>query len=59
MWEVAQVEYQGTHEGNVSIRATGKFDILTADKIKITAPHTRFTRLQRFAGYTYSRKNVG
>ena len=51
-------KYEGTHEGVVSIRATGMFDILTSSKIKITAPHTRFTRLQRFDGYVYSRQKI-
>jgi 5-methylcytosine-specific restriction endonuclease McrA len=46
-------KYKGTHEGEVSVRANGKFD-LKVGKIKITAPHTRFTRLSRFDGYSYS-----
>ena len=48
-------KYRGTHEGVVAIRATGRFDIITADKHKITAPNTCFTQLQRFDGYTYQR----
>jgi 5-methylcytosine-specific restriction endonuclease McrA len=48
-------KYKGTHEGEVSIRATGMFDIKIG-KIKITAPHSRFTRLSRFDGYHYERK---
>jgi 5-methylcytosine-specific restriction endonuclease McrA len=47
-------KYKGTHEGEVSVRANGKFD-LKVGKIKITASHTRFTRLSRFDGYSYSR----
>jgi hypothetical protein len=47
-------KYKGVHEGEVSVRANGKFD-LKIGKIKITAPHARFTRLSRFDGYNYSR----
>lgn len=50
-------KYRGTHEGVVAIRATGKFDIITINKIKITAPYNRLTRLQRFDGYVYQRVN--
>ena len=49
-------KYQGFHEGTVSIRANGKFDILTSTKLKISAPHTRFALVQRFDGHTYSRQ---
>jgi 5-methylcytosine-specific restriction endonuclease McrA len=52
-------KYKGTHEGVVAVRADGQFDIITQDKLKITAPHTRFTRLARFNGYAYSRTAVG
>ena len=51
-------KYKGVHEGIVSIRATGQFDI-KCGKTKITAPHTRFTRLARFDGYTYTHKRAG
>ena len=51
-------KYRGTHEGVVAVRATGKFDITTANGLKITAPHIRFTRLHRFDGYTYQRVKV-
>jgi hypothetical protein len=47
-------KYKGIHEGEVSVRANGKFD-LKVGKLKITASHTRFTRLSRFDGYSYSR----
>jgi hypothetical protein len=47
-------KYKGTHEGEVSVRANGKFD-LKVGKLKITAPLARFTRLSRFDGYSYSR----
>ena len=48
-------KYAGTHEGIVSIRATGMFDVKTNEG-KITAKHDRFTLLARFDGYTYSRR---
>ena len=48
-------KYQGVHEGTVSIRATGLFDIVLV-KTKITAPHSRFTLLSRFDGYAYSKR---
>lgn len=51
-------KYQGTHEGVVSIRATGLFDIKTQGKLKITAPYTRFTLVSRFDGYAYSKRAV-
>lgn len=52
-------KYQGVHEGIVSIRATGMFDIKTVAGIKITASHTRFQRLERFDGYTYQHRRAG
>ena len=51
-------KYRGTHEGVVAIRATGNFDITTINGLKITASHTRFSRLQRFDGYTYLRTKI-
>ena len=48
-------KHVGVHEGVVSIRATGMFD-LKANGVKITAKHDRFTLLSRFDGYTYSRR---
>lgn len=51
-------KYRGTHEGVVAIRAAGKFDIITTNRIRITAPYTRFIRLRRFDGYTYQRVKV-
>jgi 5-methylcytosine-specific restriction endonuclease McrA len=48
-------KYAGTHEGEVSVRATGKFDI-KAGQLKITAPHSRFTLISRFDGYRYERR---
>ena len=50
-------KYQGVHDGNVSIRATGQFDIRFS-KAKITAPHTRFTLLSRFDGYSYTLRAI-
>ena len=47
-------KYQGQHEGVVSIRATGRFDIKTTQGVKITAKHDRFSLVQRFDGYIYS-----
>jgi hypothetical protein len=47
-------KYKGIHEGEVSVRANGMFD-LKVGKLKITAPLARFTRLSRFDGYSYSR----
>lgn len=51
-------KYQGTHEGTISVRATGMFDIKTTRGLKITAKHDRFTLIQRFNGYSYSRQRV-
>lgn len=51
-------KYQGIHEGVVSIRATGKFDIKTQNKQKITASHARFTLVSRFDGYAYTKRAV-
>ena len=51
-------KYQGSHEGVVSIRANGAFDIKTPAGLKITAPHSRFERLSRFGGYTYQHKRA-
>ena len=51
-------KYRGTHEGVMAIRATGTFDITTAKGLKITAPYMRFTRLQRFDGYTYQQIKI-
>ena len=51
-------KYKGVHEGTVSIRATGMFDIKVGG-LKITAPYTRFSLLSRFDGYTYSHKATG
>ena len=52
-------KYKGQHEGVVSIRATGMFDIKTTQGLKITAKHNRFVLVQRFDGYTYSRQRTG
>ena len=52
-------KYQGIHEGVVSIRSTGRFDIRTAGGTKITSPYNRFERLSRFDGYAYRHKIVG
>ena len=49
-------KYQGLHEGVVSIRANGTFDILTTKKLKVSAPHARFALLQRFDGHAYSHR---
>ncbi len=44
-------KYAGTHVGRLAgIRADGRFDI-KAGSLKITAPHQRFTLLQRGDGY--------
>lgn len=43
-------KYQGTHKGTVVIRAKGLFDIKPTQGQKISAPHTRFTLVQRFDG---------
>jgi 5-methylcytosine-specific restriction endonuclease McrA len=48
-------KYAGTHEGEVSVRATGMFD-LKAGQLKITAPYSRFTLISRFDGYRYERR---
>jgi hypothetical protein len=50
-------KYAGTHIGEVSVRATGMFDIKTGH-LKITAPHSRFTLLSRFDGYRYERRAI-
>jgi hypothetical protein len=50
-------KYHGTHIGQVSVRATGMFNI-KAGKLKITAPHSRFTLISRFDGYCYERRAV-
>ena len=46
-------KYRGIHDGVVAVRSTGRFDVITVGKIKITANHTSFSRLQRFDGYAY------
>lgn len=49
--------YAGTHTGRVSVRQRGVFDIQThidGGKVKITAPASRFTLLQRGDGYAYA-----
>lgn len=47
-------KYAGTWFGRLaSIRANGQFDIKTAVG-KVTAPHGRFTLLQRSDGYAYA-----
>lgn len=51
-------KYKGRHEGVVSIRSTGVFDIKTTSGQKITAKHDRFKLIQRFDGYTYSHQRV-
>lgn len=51
-------KYKGTHEGTVSIRANGQFDIKTTSGLKITAKHDRFTLVQPFDGYIYSRQRA-
>ena len=52
-------KYQGIHEGVISVRANGRFDIKTTKGLKITAKHDRFTLIQRFDGYVYSRQRAG
>lgn len=50
-------KYKGAHVGKVAIRETKKFDMLTSlapQKVRITAPHTRFTLLQKSDGYAYT-----
>ena len=51
-------KYQGTHEGTVAIRANGEFDIKTIQGLKISAPHTRFTLIQRFDGTIQSHRQA-
>ena len=51
-------KYKGTHEGTVSIRANGRFDVKTTSGLSITAKHDRFTLIQRFDGYIYSRQRA-
>lgn len=49
--------YAGLHVGVVTVRERGAFDIQThlqGQRRKITAPHTRFTLLQRSDGYAYA-----
>ena len=55
----ASGKYKGTHEGTVSIRATGQFDLKTTQGLKITAKHDRFTLMSRFDGYAYTHQRVG
>ena len=52
-------KYQGRHEGIVSVRATGIFDIKTTQGHTISTKHERFTLLQRFDGYTTSHQRAG
>ncbi|MBU0501469.1 MAG: HNH endonuclease [Gammaproteobacteria bacterium] len=49
-------KYRGAYVGKVAVRERGAFDIQTRTndkRIKITAPHHRFTLLQRGDGYAY------
>jgi 5-methylcytosine-specific restriction endonuclease McrA len=50
-------KYQGTYVGEVTVRATGRFDVKVG-KIKITANHSRFTLISRFDGYRHDRMAV-
>ena len=52
-------KYKGQHEGVVSIRVTGMFDLKTTKGLKITAKYDRFTLLQRFDGHAYSHQQAG
>lgn len=50
-------KHKGVYTGVVSVRERGDFDIAVQTahgKIKITAPHHRFTLLQRDDGYAYA-----
>lgn len=50
-------KYKGVYTGKVSVRKNKMFDIQTtisAQKISITAPSSRFELLQKADGYTYS-----
>src|SRR5699024_5030215 len=49
--------YSGTHTGRVSVRQRGAFDVQTligGAKVKITAPASRFTIIQRGDGYAHA-----
>jgi 5-methylcytosine-specific restriction endonuclease McrA len=50
-------KHQGVHDGVVSIRMSGQFDVKFG-QIRITTPHSRFALLSRFDGYTYSHRSV-
>jgi 5-methylcytosine-specific restriction endonuclease McrA len=47
-----QGKYAGIHVGTVAVRERGDFDVATPAG-KITAPHSRFTLLQRNDGYRW------
>ena len=51
-------KYKGIHEGTVSVRITGTFDIKTLSGIKIGSVHTRFSLIQRFDGTIQSHRRV-
>ena len=46
-------KYKGAHQGELSVRKTGMFD-LKKDKVKITSKYTNFKLLSRFDGYAYN-----
>ena len=51
-------KHKGVYVGKVSVRERGAFDIqdcINGERTKITAPHHRFTLLQRGDGYVYER----
>lgn len=51
-------KYQGIHEGTLAVRASGTFDVTTMQGKKISAPHTRFTLIQRFDGMVQSHQRT-
>lgn len=49
-------KYRGAYVGKVAVRERGEFDVqarINGKRVKITAPHHRFTLLQRGDGYAY------
>ena len=52
-------KYQGIHEGTVSIRAKGQFDIKSVTGLQVSAPYSRFSLIQRFDGTVQSHHRAG
>ena len=50
-------KYKGVHDGLVAVRASGQFELKTTTT-KITAPHTRFTLVDRFNGYATTHRSA-